>query len=106
NPGRLPATWTFFLQALLCRCVALLPRPPPRLLRRLSTLSNQPPAELTWRRSPTTPPSCGVAPLSSRDLGALLRPLRPPLWLLHMLRLPLQLPSRPPAAFGRVYSRR
>jgi len=86
HPSRLQATWIFFLQALPCRCDALLPRPPPRLLRHLLTLSDRPLAVLTSRSSPTTPPSCGVVPSSSRDLGDL---LRPPLHL-HLLRLLLQ----------------
>ena len=83
HPGRLPATWIFFLQALPCRCVALLPRPPPRLLRCLSTLSNRLLAGLTWRSSLTTPPSCGVALSSFRHLGDQQQ-------LIHLLRLLLQ----------------
>ena len=84
SPKSSPSDLDFLLAALPCRSVALLPRPPPRLLRHLLTSSDRLLAVLTSRSSPTTPPSYGVVPSSSRDLGVLLRPPQ------HLLLLPLQ----------------
>src|SRR6185312_9840365 len=88
HPGRLLAIWIFFLQALPCRCIALLPWPPPWLLHRLSMLSNRLLPGLTWMSSPTTPPSCGVVLSSFRHLGDQQQ-------LIHLLRLLLQHPQLP-----------